>query len=61
MKIDLIGMIFNKAGSKAFDGVLLDDDGKEMEAAHALDALIMEYAKVKNGGTSDVVVVRPLL
>lgn len=55
MKINLIGMILNNAGRRCFDGALLDDDGKPMPAADSLHALIMEYAKVANGGTSDVV------
>ena len=55
MKINLIGMILNNAGRRCFDGALLDDDGKPMPAADSLHTLIMEYAKVVNGGTSDVV------
>lgn len=55
MKINLIGMILNNAGRRCFDGALLDDNGKSMPAADSLHTLIMEYAKVANGGTSDVV------
>lgn len=55
MKINLIGMILNNAGRRCFDGALLDDEGKPMPAADSLHTLIMEYAKVANGGTSDVV------
>lgn len=43
---------------EVFEGVrelLADDDGKPMPAADSLHTLIMEYAKVVNGGTSDVV------
>lgn len=58
MKIDLIGMILNNAKYGAFEGVIIDDNGNELDAAHSLDYMIMEYAKVKNGGTSDTVVVR---
>lgn len=57
MKINLIGMILNNAGRACFNGALLDDNGKPMPAADSLHTLIMEYAKVINGGTSDVVAV----
>jgi hypothetical protein len=57
VKINLIGMILNNAGRACFDGALLDDNGKPMPAADSLHTLIMEYAKVINGGTSDVVAV----
>ena len=56
MKIDLIGMIFNNAGRDCFEGCVLDDNGNELSAAEALHTLIMEYAKVANGGLSDLVV-----
>jgi hypothetical protein len=56
MKIDLIGMILNHTG-RAFDGAIIDDEGKELDAAHSLDYMIMEYAKVQNGGESSTVVV----
>jgi len=56
MKINLIGMILNNCGRRCFDGALLNDSGKPMPAADSLHALIMEYAKVINGGTSDLVV-----
>jgi hypothetical protein len=55
MKINLIGMILNNAGRRCFDGALLDENGKSMSAAESLHTLIMEYAKVFNGGTSSVV------
>ena len=57
MKIDLIGMILAHAGNECFDGVIIDDDGKELDAAHSLDAMMMEYAKVRSGGQSDLIVV----
>lgn len=57
MKIDLIGMILNNAGRRCFDGAILDDNGNPMDAAHSLDAMIMEYAKVRSGGESSVVAV----
>lgn len=57
MKIDLIGMILNNAGRRCFEGAILDDSGKPMDAIHSLDAMIMEYAKVRNGGESSVVAV----
>lgn len=55
MKINLIGMILNNAGRRAFDGAILDDEGKPMSAADSLHTMILEYAKVANGGTSDLV------
>lgn len=55
MKINLIGMILNNCGRRCFEGALLNDDGTEMAAADSLHTLIMEYAKLINGGTSDVV------
>lgn len=58
MKIDLIGMILNHAGTRPFDGAIIDDDGNELDAEHSLDAMIMEYAKVRNGGESNCIVVR---
>ncbi len=55
MKVNLIGMILNNAGRRCFDGFVLDDNGKALPAADSLHTLIMEYAKVFNGGTSDLV------
>ena len=55
MKINLIGMILNNCGRRSFDGAILDDNGKPMPAADSLHHMIMEYAKVVNGGTSDIV------
>jgi len=57
MKINLIGMIIAHAGREPFEGIVIDDDGNELDAAHVLDTLILEYAKVRNGGSSDLVVV----
>lgn len=57
MKINLIGMILNTAGRRHFDGLITDDSGKELDAVHSLDFMIMEYAKVRAGGESSVVVV----
>ena len=57
MKINLIGMILNNAGWRCFDGAILDNGGKPMPAADSLHYMIMEYAKVMNGGTSDIVAV----
>jgi hypothetical protein len=56
MKVNLIGMILNNAGRQCFDGFVVDDHGKLLPAADSLHALIMEYAKVVNGGTSALVV-----
>jgi hypothetical protein len=56
VKVNLIGMILNNAGRQCFDGFVIDDDGKHLPAADSLHTLIMEYAKVINGGTSDLVV-----
>ena len=55
MKINLIGMILNNCGRRSFDGAILDDNGKPMPAADSLHHMIMEYAKVVNGGQSDIV------
>lgn len=55
MKINVIGMILNNAGRHSFDAAVLDDNGRPMPAADSLHAMIMEYAKVFNGGTSDLV------
>jgi len=57
MKINLIGMILNNAGRRCFDGAVLDDNGKPMPAADSLHTMIMEYAKVFNGGESSLVAV----
>jgi hypothetical protein len=54
VKINLIGMILNNCGRRSFDGAILDDDGKLMPAADSLHQMIMEYAKVVNGGKSDI-------
>ena len=56
MKINLIGMILNNAGRRCFEGFVIDNDGKHLPAADSLHTLIMEYATVVNGGTSDLVV-----
>lgn len=52
MKVNVIGMILNNAGRRCFEGAVLDDEGKPMSATDSLHTLIMEYAKVANGGTS---------
>ncbi len=57
MKINLIGMILNNAGRRCFDGAILDDKGKPLSAADSLHQMIMEYAKVANGGMSDIVTI----
>jgi len=56
VKINVIGMILNNCGRRNFEGAVLDDAGKPMSAADSLHFLMMEYAKVCNGGTSDLVV-----
>ena len=56
MKVNVIGMILNNAGRKCFDGFVIDDNGRHLSAADSLHTLMMEYAKVMNGGTSDLVV-----
>lgn len=56
MKVDVIGMILNNRGRRCFDGAVLDDAGKPMSAADSLHFLMMEYAKVFNGGTSSLAV-----
>lgn len=57
MKIDLINMILSHAGRDTFDGIIIDDAGHNLDAVHSLDQLILEYAKVRAGGQSDIVVV----
>ena len=54
MKINLIGMILNNCGRKAFDQAIIGDDKKPLSAADSLHVMIMEYAKAFNGGKSDV-------
>ena len=56
MKVNVIGMILNNAGRACFEGFVIDDSGKQLPAADSLHTLMMEYAKVMNGGTSDLVV-----
>ena len=56
MKVNVIGMILNNAGRACFDGFVIDDSGKHLPAADSLHTLMMEYAKVMNGGASDLVV-----
>lgn len=60
MKVDLIGMILSYVDRRVFDGLIIDDDGRELDAEHSLDHMILEYAKIKAGGTSETVVVRKL-
>jgi len=55
VKINLIGMILNNCGRRSFEGALLDDAGKPMSAANSLHHMILEYAKVVGGETSNVV------
>ena len=55
MKINLIGMILNNCGRKAFDQAIIGYDKKPLSAADSLHVMIMEYAKAFNGGKSDVV------
>lgn len=55
MKVNLIEMILANGGRRCFDGIVVDDNGKELSAADSLHTLIMEYARVVNGGTSDLV------
>lgn len=55
MKVNLIGMILNNSVRDCFDGVVLDDQGNPLDAVRSLDTMIMEYAKVRNGGESSLV------
>lgn len=57
LKIDLIGMILNTSGRRHFDGLITDDSGKELDAVGSLDFMIMEYAKVRNGGESSSIAI----
>lgn len=54
MKVNVIRMILDNTGRRCFEGAVLDDSGKPMGAADSLHTLIMEYAKVVNGGNSDL-------
>jgi hypothetical protein len=55
MKINLIGMILNNVGRASFERLVDGVDGKPMAAADSLHTLILEYAKVANGGQSELV------
>ena len=57
MQTNLIWMILNHAGRKCFESFVIDDSGKELGAVESLHELIMEHAKVANGGTSKFVAV----
>lgn len=57
MKINLIGMILHHAGESPFEDCIIGDDGTELDAVAALDAMIMDYAKARSGGKSAVVVI----
>lgn len=57
VKINLVGMILSHAGKQNFEGLILSDDGQELDAVKSLDHLIMEYAKVRYGGVSKIVTV----
>jgi hypothetical protein len=50
-------MILNNAGRRCFDGAILDDSGKPLDAAHSLDYMMLEYAKVRRGGESSTVAI----
>ena len=55
MKVNLIGMILNNGGWRLFDGLVVGGDGKPLSAADSIHMLMIEYAKVVGGGTSDLV------
>jgi hypothetical protein len=59
VKIDFVGMVMGRFGREFFDGMIIDDDGQKLDAVRSLDHLVMEYVKVRNGGTSDLVVISP--
>lgn len=61
MKVNLIGMILNKTGHAYFDGIICDNNGAPMPAIESLHHMIMEHAKVANGGASDTVSISPEL
>lgn len=48
-------MILNNCGRRSFEGAILDDNKKPMSAADSLHTMILEYAKVANGGESNLV------
>lgn len=56
MKVNVIEMILSNAGRSCFEGLLIDDAGNPMSAADSLHTLMVEYAKVVNGGTSNLAV-----
>lgn len=57
MKLHLTNMILSRAGEREFTQLIFDDEGEPLSPLHALDFLIMEYAKVRNGGESNIVVI----
>lgn len=61
MKINLQGLILNlsSSGRRTFDGLIVDVNNEPLDATHSLDHLILEYAKVRLGGESKIVVVSP--
>lgn len=54
MKVNLIGLILGHCGRSLFNLTALKD-GKELSAPDSLHTMIMEYAKLFNGGESDLV------
>jgi hypothetical protein len=55
MKINLLDMILHLTGTNRWDGIIEDDDGNPLDGANSLDRLMLEYAKVRAGGQSDIV------
>ena len=60
MKIDLIGMILNNKKHGLFEGLIIDEKVKKLDTIQSLNQMIMDYATVKNGGTSEIVSVHNL-
>ena len=57
MKIDLIQYILQNSFMTNFQERFRDESGAYLEPEEALHLLMMEYAKVVNGGESNIVTV----
>lgn len=53
MKIDFVGMILCHFPSGFFENLVKDDVGNLLTEEDAVHEMIMEYAKVANGGQSN--------
>jgi hypothetical protein len=55
MTINLIRMILKNTPAGIFNGLVINDQGEELDSVMSLDRLIMAYATARNGGTSELV------